>query len=78
MTSKLQKTIKGTQMSGHTIEHPLLGAIRGVKKSKEVVQYLGIRYASLKDRFSRGVLLDLLTSFSGNNSSSVFDATKSG
>lgn len=65
-------------MSDHIIEHPLLGAIRGVKKSKGVSQYLGIRYATLRDRFSRGVLLKSLTSISGNDSSSIFDATKSG
>ncbi|KAK5061076.1 hypothetical protein LTR84_007617 [Exophiala bonariae] len=65
-------------MADPTIEHPLLGSILGVKKSEEVVQFLGIQYATLKDRFSRGVLLRSLTRMPGNNVASVFDATKSG
>ncbi|KEF53158.1 uncharacterized protein A1O9_10606 [Exophiala aquamarina CBS 119918] len=65
-------------MSHHTIEHPLLGTILGVQKSEEVVQFLGIQYATLKDRFSRGVLLKSLTGIRGSHSATFFDATKSG
>ncbi|KAJ9149933.1 Sterol esterase [Pleurostoma richardsiae] len=36
--------------------HPTIGSIRGVCTFPGVVQYLGIQYATLKDRFSRGEL----------------------
>lgn len=41
--------------------HPNLGKILGVRRSETVVQYLGVQYATLKDRFSRGELLSRLT-----------------
>jgi len=39
------------------LSHPSLGRIRGIRRSENVVQYLGVQYATLKDRFSRGDLL---------------------
>lgn len=38
------------------LDHPKLGRLRGTKKNG-VNQYLGVKFASLKDRFSRGELL---------------------
>ncbi|BCS25481.1 uncharacterized protein APUU_50192S [Aspergillus puulaauensis] len=38
------------------IQHPTIGPIRGTKRQSGVVQFLGIQYATLKDRFARGVL----------------------
>lgn len=60
-----------------TKQHPTIGPIRGLNKIPTVVQFLGVQYATLKDRFSRGVLLE--TYDSGNfNEDGVLDATKLG
>ncbi|KAL3464916.1 Alpha/Beta hydrolase protein [Aspergillus heterothallicus] len=62
-------------MSYHLKDHPTIGRIRGISKVPGVVQYLGVQYATLADRFSRGVLLD---SYTCEDPSRVLDATKLG
>ncbi|KAJ5520859.1 hypothetical protein N7463_001312 [Penicillium fimorum] len=42
--------------SDEIIHHPIIGPIRGTKNSLGVVQFLGVQYATLEDRFARGVL----------------------
>ncbi|KAF9894102.1 hypothetical protein FE257_009075 [Aspergillus nanangensis] len=37
-------------------QHSTIGPIRGIKHPSGVIQYLGIQYATLNDRFSRGEL----------------------
>ena len=39
------------------LDHPKVGCIRGLKVTR-VVQYLGVQYATLKNRFARGELID--------------------
>jgi carboxylesterase type B len=41
-----------------TLKHPSIGSLRGTKRSAGVEQYLGIQYAKLTDRFSRGALVE--------------------
>ena len=60
-------------MSYHEIDHPTIGRIRGLRKSEDVVQFLGVRYANVKDRFSRGVLCEY-----AQGSNGLLDATKIG
>lgn len=52
------------------IVHPSLGTILGNKK-EGVVQFLGIKYASIKDRFAPSEIFD----HSGSN---VIDGTRPG
>lgn len=54
-----------------TIKTTSLGEIRG-KQDDGVVQYLGLKYASLKNRLADAELVD------ARNDSSVLDATKDG
>ena len=54
-----------------TLKHQSLGEIRGVQ-GDGVVQFLGIKYASLKDRFATSEILNY------EPGSSVLDATKLG
>jgi hypothetical protein len=50
------------KMTGTTVlEHQNIGPITGVRASVLVSQYLGIQYASLEDRFSRGKLVECYT-----------------
>ena len=42
------------QISYDVLSHPTIGTIRGIRKTNRISQYLGVRYAMLKDRFSRG------------------------
>lgn len=60
------------QGAGITLHHPTLGKLRGIKKSKDVVQFLGLQYATLTDGLARGVL------HNGVYSKEVHDATKHG
>lgn len=64
-------------MSYQTKQHPTIGPIRGLNKVPTVVQYLGVQYATLKDRFSRGVLLETYNR-DYLNEDGVLDATKLG
>lgn len=57
------------------IQHPTIGSIRGIKGSNRVNQYLGVQYAKLKDRFSRGKICQYDYIPSMDN---VLDATKHG
>ncbi|KAK5659820.1 hypothetical protein OQA88_1032 [Cercophora sp. LCS_1] len=63
-------------MSEHktVLEHPTIGRVRGVSRVPDVVQYLGLKYATLSDRFARS---ELLESYSPNEDG-VLDATKIG
>lgn len=65
-------------MSNHVLEHPVLGPVRGITKTAAVTQYLGIQYARLKDRFSRGEILLKPPSDHSRLFGNVLDATKSG
>ncbi len=65
-------------MSEPVLEHPSIGLIRGIAKSPAVPQYLGIQFASLKDRFARGELLLTPPADHSRRSESVLDATKNG
>lgn len=56
-----------------TINHPTIGPLKGIKLSSKVIQFLGIQYATLKDRFARGELLVQYPSAWG-----ILDATKFG
>ncbi|KIV82195.1 hypothetical protein PV11_04322 [Exophiala sideris] len=58
-----------------TLRHPLLGLIRGRKLPCDLVQYSGIPYASISQRFARSTtLLDLPST----SSQEPFDATRAG
>ncbi len=65
-------------MQDHILQHPSMGAIRGARKNSAAVQYLGIPYASLKDRFARGVMLSRVPVNHPRWSGTVFDATRNG
>lgn len=41
-----------------TLQHPALGSVKGIRHSPNVEQFLGIKYATLADRFARGSLLE--------------------
>lgn len=56
-------------------QHPTIGSIRGIHGSNRVNQYLGIQYAKLKDRFSRGMICQYDYP---PNMDNVLDATKHG
>lgn len=58
--------------------HPTIGPIRGITKVSGVNQYLGIQYATLKDRFARGELLEAYPTNHANKRDGVLDATKLG
>lgn len=55
---RLSDSFTVVQMTHHEVCHPKIGRIRGLLASEGVAQFLGIRYAALKDRFSRGILCD--------------------
>ncbi|KAK4199004.1 putative carboxylesterase [Triangularia verruculosa] len=57
------------------LQHPTVGPIRGVKKVDGVTQFLGVQYATLKDRFSRAELLKSYPSDHPRLRYGVFDAT---
>lgn len=65
-------------MLEHTLDHPGLGRIRGIEKPALVTQFLGVQYAILGDRFSRGKLLETLPVNQVRCSGDDYDATKSG
>lgn len=60
-------------MSFTEIVHPHIGRVRGLQRSNDLVQFLGIQYATLKDRFARGVLCDY-----ADAPDALLDATKIG
>lgn len=45
-------------MPDETAQRPTIGQVQGLTKVPGITQYLGIQYATLKDRFSRGELVD--------------------
>jgi hypothetical protein len=60
-------------LARHILEHSSVGCIQGISKIQEVTQYLGIQYATLKDRFSRGKLKQYSSA-----AGSILDATTYG
>lgn len=66
------------EISYHLLSHADFGYIRGVRRSKTVNQYLGIQYSILKDRFSRGELLEPTQLESCRGSDGILDATHFG
>lgn len=61
-----------------TTQHKTIGPIKGVRRLPGVMQYLGIQYATLKDRFSRGELLESCHSDHPRKQEGVLDATRLG
>ena len=41
-----------------SLQHPAIGSIKGKLFSPTVEEYLGIKYATLSDRFARGKLVE--------------------
>ena len=58
-------------MANTKLHHPLIGEVQGVESESGVVQYRGLQYATLKDRFSTAVLKEY-------KSGDKIDATKLG
>jgi carboxylesterase type B len=63
----------GTQNETPLLEHPTIGRIRGINRIQDVTQFLGVQYATLRDRFSRGELIEQY-----NKSDAPLDATTHG
>jgi hypothetical protein len=40
------------------LQHGTIGTIRGLRKTPDVDQFLGIQYAQLADGFARGMLVE--------------------
>jgi hypothetical protein len=59
-------------------QHATIGPIKGLRKLPCVIQYLGVQYATLKDRFARGELLQSYSPNHPNKQAGVLDATKLG
>ena len=80
LTSKIRIPVDAlptmTQLSEEAsferIHHTTIGSIQGLKRSEQVTQYLGVQYATLKDRFTRAELIDTYIQ------SEVLDATTFG
>lgn len=60
--------------SQESINHPTLGPIQGIQRYADVNQFLGVQYATLKDRFAQGELLEQYKSVP----TGALDATKLG
>ncbi|KAK4207424.1 putative carboxylesterase [Rhypophila decipiens] len=60
------------------LAHPTIGTIRGIKRLPNVIQYLGVQYAALQDRFSRGRLLESYPSDHARIQDGAHDATRIG
>ena len=67
-----------SEASHEVTQHATIGAIKGLRKLPGVVQYLGVQYATLKNRFSRGELLRSYPPAHPNKQAGVLDATKLG
>lgn len=59
-------------------QHATIGPIKGLRKTPGVIQYLGVQYATLKDRFSRGELLQSYPASHLNKQGGVLNATRIG
>ncbi|KAK4683063.1 hypothetical protein QC764_121820 [Podospora pseudoanserina] len=57
------------------LQHPTIGPICGVVRKVGVTQFLGVQYATLKDRFSRAELLKSYPSDHPRVQYGIFDAT---
>jgi hypothetical protein len=60
------------EASFETTNHATIGCIRGLKRSEQVTQYLGVQYATLKDRFALAELVEVY------HQGGVLDATTFG
>ncbi|KAH7116555.1 Alpha/Beta hydrolase protein [Dactylonectria estremocensis] len=58
--------LNGDDVPRETICHPVIGHIRGIKRYTDLVQFLGVQYATLKDRFARGELCQNYPSAAGH------------
>lgn len=67
-----------SEESREIIQHATTGPIKGLRKLPGVIQYLGVQYATLKDRFARGELLQSYPPTHPNMQAGVLDATKLG
>lgn len=79
-TNRTYHTYRATmsEESYEVTQHATIGPIKGLRKLPGVIQYLGIQYATLKDRFSRGELLLSYSLNHPNKEYGVLDATKLG
>jgi len=68
-------TSKITRAMTSTLRHPLLGSICGRKVTSDLIQYSGIPYASIVQRFARSTTLSNLPTTSSRG---TFDATDPG
>ncbi len=60
------------------MQHSTIGPIRGVIKVPGITQFLGVQYATLRDRFAQGELLESYPSDHVRIQGGVFDATAIG
>lgn len=67
-----------SEESHEIIQHATIGPIKDLRKLPGVIQYLGVQYAALKDRFARGELLQSYPPTHPNKQVGVLDATKLG
>lgn len=67
-----------SEESHEITQHATIGPIKGLRKGSGVVQYLGVQYATLKDRFARGELLELYSRSHPRKQGGVLDATRIG
>ncbi|KAF2099803.1 alpha/beta-hydrolase [Rhizodiscina lignyota] len=59
-----------------SFQHASIGTIRGIVRSPSVSQFLGIQYATLKNRFARAQLIESYENYADNDK--ALDATKYG
>lgn len=67
-----------SEESRQNLQHATIGPIKGLGKHPGVIQYFGIQYATLKDRFARGELLQSYSPDHPNRQAGVLDASKLG
>lgn len=67
-----------SEESHEVTQHATIGPVKGLRKGSGVVQYLGVQYATLKDRFARGELLQSYPDSHSNKQEGVLNATRIG
>lgn len=58
-------SVNANDLPRETISHPTIGRVRGISRYPGVVQFLGVQYATLTDRFARGELCQQYPSTTG-------------
>ncbi|KAH6974610.1 Alpha/Beta hydrolase protein [Ilyonectria sp. MPI-CAGE-AT-0026] len=58
-------SVNANDLPRETISHPTIGRVRGISRYPGVVQFLGVQYATLMDRFARGELCQQYPSTAG-------------